>query len=196
MEVTGSFLPAINSTMLVNSGNTGMSAIRTGESFVKSRNNFQLRTGRNSPLKSQSITALLSPREMVKQFGGRLGGAEEEFGVRGYVMPKHESPSKVRTGIIGKNKSPGPIEAEAKYRRQFPGAGAYMMPEDKTWTDRKSPREIHNDMAKSPRKTMADEIENAAKKPEKSTPSPNDYNANKLKFLPNLGKGGSSSLAA
>ena len=36
-------------------------------------------------------------------------------------------------GVIGKNKAPGNIEAEAKYRKQFPGSGAYVLTHDKTW---------------------------------------------------------------
>lgn len=57
-------------------------------------------------------------------------------------------------------------------------------------------RERKGNMAKSPRRTMADDAEENAKKPEKSTPSPNDYNVNKLKFLPNLGRGGGAASLA
>ena len=60
--------PAING----NSGNvnkaqaTGMTGLRTDQSFMRSRNDFQARTGKVSPIRSNSITALLSPREMVR----------------------------------------------------------------------------------------------------------------------------------
>lgn len=50
-------------------------------------------------------------------------------------------------------------------------------------------------MSRSPRRTMAGEAEDNAKRPEKCTPSPNDYTTNKLKFLPSLGRGGAASLA-
>ena len=50
---------------------TGMSGLRTGKSFGASRNEFTLRTGRVSPIRSASITALLSPKEMVQQFTRR-----------------------------------------------------------------------------------------------------------------------------
>ena len=63
-----SFLPAINGA---NNGNkaqaTGMSGLRTDQSFMRSgRNAFETRTGQVSPVRSSSITALLSPREMVR----------------------------------------------------------------------------------------------------------------------------------
>ena len=41
---------------------------------------------------------------------------------------------------------------------------------------------------------MADEIARKAQSPEKSTPSPNDYNFDKLKFLPSLARGGAALL--
>ena len=44
-------------------------------------------------------------------------------------MPKTESPSKVKSSIIPKSKAPGVIEKEAKYRKNFPGAGAYTLPD-------------------------------------------------------------------
>ena len=67
---TTSFLPIIsngNNTTPIGQV-TGMSGIRTGQSFAKSRNMFEHRTGRVSPIRSASITTLLSPREMVNQF--------------------------------------------------------------------------------------------------------------------------------
>ena len=82
MEVSASFLPAIVNTMPNNHGNTGMTGVRTGESFIKSRRNtgmFQAQTGRASPMRAKSIVALLSPREMVKQFSNR--GADDNFGI-------------------------------------------------------------------------------------------------------------------
>ena len=70
------------------------------------------------------------------------------------------------------------------------------MPDDLIWTDRMSPRDKHPDMGLSPRRTEADVIAANNKKPEKSTPSPNDYVVNKEKFLPNLGRGGGSLLSS
>lgn len=49
-------------------------------------------------------------------------------------MPSHGNLRKVDVaGFIGKNKQLGNIEAEAKYRKQFPGAGAYTLVHDKPW---------------------------------------------------------------
>lgn len=59
-----------------------------------------------------------------------------------------------------------------------------------------SPRKRHADFATSPRVTEAEEIEKNSKRPEKCTPSPNDYKTNYEKFLPNLGRGGGSLLMA
>ena len=43
---------------------------------------------------------------------------------------------------------------------------------------------------------MADELARNADKPEKCTPSPNDYTFDKLKFLPSLGRGGAALMQA
>ena len=101
-----------------------------------------------------------------------------------------------QASIIPRNKSPGPIEAEAKYRKQFPGSGAYTIMHDKPWNEQLSPRELHSNMDKAPRKMMADILKDNAKHPEKSTPSPNDYSVNREKFLPSLSKGGAALLQA
>lgn len=69
---------------------------------------------------------------MVKEFTGK--GATD-FGIEGYNMPKQGSPTKHARATINKNKTPGPIEAEAKYRRNFPGAGAYTLPHDLPWNE-------------------------------------------------------------
>ena len=46
----------------------------------------------------------------------KTGGTD--FGIEGYNMPKVGSQKKVTiNGVIPKNKSPGNIEAEAKYRK-------------------------------------------------------------------------------
>ena len=111
-------------------------------------------------------------------------------------MPKSGSPRKVSNGFIPKNKSPGPIEAEAKYRKQFPGSGAYTILEDKTWGDQLTKSSSRPNLDKAPRMMMADIVARNNQKPEKSTPSPNDYKVNVEKFLPSLGKGGGSLLAA
>ena len=112
-------------------------------------------------------------------------------------MPKTESPKKGnQAGIIPKNKLPGPIEAEARYRKNFPGAGAYVIMHDKPWNEQMTPQQLHSNMTKAPRQTMADELIAKSKHPEKSTPSPNDYTVNREKLLPSLGRGGGSLLAA
>ena len=148
-----------------------------------------------SPIRSQSITALLSPKEMIREFSKR--GSNDEFGIEGYYMPKSGSPKSIKVnGVIAKNKSPGPIEAEAKFRKAYPAADAYELPFDKPWTDRMSKQQKHSDFAQAKRKTEAAIIEENSKKPEKSTPSPNDYNVKKEKILPNLGRGGGSLLQA
>ena len=43
---------------------------------------------------------------------------------------------------------------------------------------------------------MADDIENAAQKPEKSTPGPLEYNVKVDKVFKNIGRGGGSLLQA
>ena len=54
-------------------------------------------------------------------------------------MPKSGSPKSIKVnGVIAKNKTPGPIEAEAKFRKNYPAADSYELPYDKPWTDRMS----------------------------------------------------------
>ena len=55
---------------------------------------------------------------MINKSGG--GGS---FGLEDYDCPKNGPAVKVKQVAINKNKTPGPIEREAKYRSQFPGAG-------------------------------------------------------------------------
>ena len=130
---------------------------------------------------------------MVNAFTKR---GSQDFGIDGYNMPVSGSPKKTSSGVIPKNKSPGPIEAEAKYRKQFPGSGAYTLREDKTWADQLTKSESRPNLGKAPRMMMADLVALNNSKPEKSTPSPNDYKVYKEKFLPSLGKGGGSLLSA
>ena len=124
-----SFLPAINGT--ANLGNTGIEGLRTGQSFANTRNNPQIHTGRVSAIRSASITALLSPHEMVKS----LSRGSNDFGIQGYMIPNTNalSPGKYTGGVIAKNKSLSPIEAEANYRKQFPGAGQYALSIEGPW---------------------------------------------------------------
>ena len=59
---------------------------------------------------------------MVRELKNK--GASDNFGIEGYTMPKSGSPKKTKiAGVIGRNKSPGPIEAEIKLRKNYPGAG-------------------------------------------------------------------------
>ena len=111
-------------------------------------------------------------------------------------MPKTGLPIRGRSGVIPKNKTPGPIESEARYRKQFPGAGSYSLKHDKPWNEQVEARHAHPNMSKQPRITMAGELARNAGIPEKSTPSPNDYTFDKLKILPNLGRGGAALLQA
>ena len=83
------------------------------------------------PIRSASITSLLTPKEMVEQFTRR---GSQDFGIEGYQAVKHGPPRKKSlNGMIPKNKTPGLIESETRYRRNFPGAGAYTLKHDKTW---------------------------------------------------------------
>jgi len=193
MTQTTSFLPAIQNNGNNMAGITGMSGVRTGQSFQKSRNDFQIRTGRVSPIRSASITALLSPREMVREFT-RQGS--NDMGIQGYNMPKAGNPRKVINGMMNKNKSPGNIESEANYRRNFPGAGQYNVLEDVPWNERGGKGAARGNMEKAPRLMMADICAINASKPEKCTPSPHVYSVNKEKILPSLGKGGASLMQA
>ena len=70
------------------------------------------------------------------------------------------------------------------------------MSDEKDWSARKQPREIHADMSKEPRMMMADVIAKNALKPEKSTPSPNDYTTNKERFMKKVSGSGAALLAA
>ena len=108
-------------------------ALATGASFL---NTEQHRTntkgsgfylGRNN--RSLSI-AEMAPRDVV-----RLGSKSSNnmFGLEHYTIPKSDSPGKVKSSIIPKSKAPGPIEREARYRKNFPGAGAYTIPDQLTW---------------------------------------------------------------
>lgn len=142
-----------------------------------------------SPIRSASITALLSPKEMVREFTKR---GSQDFGIQDYNLPKSGLPQRGRSGVIPKNKTPGPIESEARYRKQFPGAGAYTLKHDKPWNEQAEPGQSKPSMAKSPRISVVDEIAKSASK----TPSPNDYTFDKLKFLPSLSRGGAALLQA
>jgi hypothetical protein len=70
----------------------------------------------------------------------------------------------------------------------FPGAGAYQLNIEKTWNEQKLAREVRPSWAKSPRHSEADILALNALKPEKCTPSPNDYKVNKSYVLPSVGK--------
>ena len=91
---------------------------------------------------------------------------------------------------ISKSKAPGPIEAEANYRKNFPGAGDYSIPASKTWDQQNEKKYKRGDFSKSPRVTAGVEIENQQKRGNAS-PGPQAYKENKLKFLPSIpGKSG------
>jgi hypothetical protein len=92
-------------------------------------------------------------------------------------MPKNGSPKKTANGVIPKNKSPGPIEKEANYRKDFPGAGAYSVMEDIPWNERGGKNATRPSMEKAPRLMMADIAAKNNMRPEKSTPSPMAYSA-------------------
>ena len=59
--------------------------------------------------------------------------ANSSFGLDDYDMPSAGLQKKPVQPTINKSKAPGPIEAEANYRKNFPGAGSYTIPEAKTW---------------------------------------------------------------
>ena len=120
----------------------------------------------------------------------------EDFGIQDYKVPKVGAESKARAGFIPKNKSPGPIEAEAKFRKNIPGVGAYDLPETTPWTERGGKKATHPSLEKAPRLMMADIVARNSSKPEKSTPSPLEYSPNKDKFLPTLDRGGAALLSS
>ena len=102
-------------------------------------------------------------------------------------MPKSGSPQKVKSSIVPKSKAPGPIEMEAKYRKNFPGAGQYTIPDQLPWDEKY--KKVNPDFSKAERITEADRIIADSKKPEKSSPGPVAYKYEKLKILPSLKNG-------
>jgi len=121
--------------------------------------------------------------KMINKSGG--GGS---FGLEEYDVPKQGLATKAKQVAINKNKTPGPIEREAKYRAQFPGAGQYKLMSAQTWDVQNEAKNKRADFSKSPRITEADELEIREKKG-KGTPSPFAYKPAKEKFLPSIGKG-------
>ena len=76
-------MPINRMTGMTAEGNkTGLSLRTTG----LAHNDFSIRTGRVSPIRSASITALLSPREMIKEFTKR--GSGSGGGIEDYSVPK------------------------------------------------------------------------------------------------------------
>ena len=73
-------VPLARMTGFTDGNKTGLTLRTTG------RNEFAMRTGRVSPIRSASITALLSPREMVKEFSRR--GSGSGGGIEDYTVPK------------------------------------------------------------------------------------------------------------
>ena len=169
-----------------------MSPLRaTNASFIDT-GAFQSRN--LSPTKGMTASnslAKLSPREVVAI---ELKKSADCFGIDGYAIPKVGSPVKAKAMPVGKSKAPGVIEREARYRRNFPGAGQYTLQEQLPWDEQFSKVQSKPNFNKAKRRTEADNIYEAAKKPEKSTPGPSAYTYEKIKFLPrlNLGKGSSS----
>ena len=73
----------------------------------------------------------MSPLDMAKMISkSNAGGA---FGLEEYATPHAGMLAKVKQVAINKNKTPGPIEKEALYRKQFPGASQYDLMCSKTW---------------------------------------------------------------
>ena len=192
------FLPAINTGQNnMGAAATGMSGVRTGQSFVKTTKAGGLGLVASArPKRSGSIVDLMSARDMVREFTKR--GSNDDFGIDGYVIPKVEgTPRKKQPGgFIPKNKMPGPIESECRFRRNYPGTGSYTLPYDKTWTEQAGKKIAHTDFTKAPRRMMAQEIAENSQKPEKSSPSPQHYGSNKDYLLPKVGRGGYSLLQA
>ena len=193
------FLPAINQEggRNMQQGMTGMTGVRTGQSFMKTPKAGGLGAFNTSrPKRSSSIVDLMSARDMVREFTKK--GSTDEFGIEGYVLPKGESSPKKKLagGFIPKNKMPGPIESEMRFRRNYPGPCQYTLPQDKTWTEQAGKSLVHADFTKAPRRMMAQEIAENSLRPEKSSPSPQAYSVNKDYMLPKVGKGGYSLLQA
>ena len=92
-------------------GATGMSHVRSGLNFGKAS---------AIPKRSSSIVDLMSAKDMVREFDRR--GSNDGFGIEGYYLPKNDSPTKKSAhGYIPRNKMPGPIQAEMKFRKDYPG---------------------------------------------------------------------------
>ena len=146
-----SFLPDIASPR--GGGDMG-NVFRTGQSFAPGMNvqtRAELMGQGRHPMRSASITTLLSPKEMVQQFTRR---GSQDFGIEGYQAVKHGPPRKKSlNGMIPKNKTPGPFEQETRYRRNFPGAGAYTLKHNKTWDMQIATNKKKPNFTKSPRKT-------------------------------------------
>ena len=69
--------------------------------------------------KKRSIIDSMSPAELVKfSMVSKEGG-----GIEGYRLP--EQHKRAESYSVFKSKEPGPIQKEAVYRMQFPGAGHY-----------------------------------------------------------------------
>ena len=134
---------------------------------------------------------------MISAFQNK-GVSDDCFGIDGYAIPTVEaSPKKKHAyGCFNRSKAPGPIESEMKYRRNYPGAGAYHLTQEKTWTEQAGKKGAHADFTRAPRRMMAQQFAENANKPERSTPSPQAYNINLEKYLPAVGKGGASLLQA
>ena len=109
-------------------GATGMSNVRSGLNFAKARHVSA------APKRSSSIIDLMSAKDMVREFDRR--GSNDGFGIEGYYMPKNDSPTKKQPhGYIPKNKMPGPIQAEMKFRKDYPGVVQYALPIEKDWSE-------------------------------------------------------------
>jgi len=117
----------------------------------------------------------MSPKEMVA-LGSKASA--QTFGIKEYHLPTVGNLKKTLSYTVNKSKAKGPIEAEAKKRSVFPGAGQYTVPEQAPWEDRIK-RAGKSDFSRAKRVTLNEEIGLLNKIPEKSTPAPSNYSPEK-----------------
>ena len=193
-----SFLPPLTTpkgnmvpTMIPNTQTNRHAQLITGHSFLNTEQH-QTNTkgsgffrGSRASLHGRSLSIHQMSAAEVVRLGSKA--TNNQFGLENYEIPKSGSPSKIKSSIVPKSKAPGPIEQEAKYRKNFPGAGHYTIPDQLPW-DEKS-KKVNADFSKADRITEADRIIADSKKPERSSPGPVAYKYEKLKFLPSLKNG-------
>ena len=104
----------ITGAEFLSSGN--INASRNSHSFLMAATEKRDST-RFQVYKKPSITDTLSPTEMIR------ATMKTSFGIEGYEVPANEQLKRAGSFMFFKSKAPGPIQGEAEFRKQFPGAG-------------------------------------------------------------------------